>query len=254
MTAATASAGKPGSVRPATARFRASSPAMTRSTRLTAIWIVTSARPGLHRRPPNDHAAAPPANPPSTLDRVPVHAGIRPAATPAPSATATDSPNTRPFNDRSSATGTSSGARTAPSPLRSPQARATPPAAPSNDSTALSTRSCRTSRARVAPSARRSPFSRRRAAARSNSNPATFAQTISSTSPISTTRLSAPARRRFSIIGWVATSPVGTTVTRNPSFDPGYAASSARITPFRLAAAVPAVSPSRSRPFSNIQR
>ena len=254
MTAATASAGKPGSVRPATARFRASSPAMTRSTRLTAIWIVTSARPGLHRRPPNDHAAAPPANPPSTLDRVPVHAGIRPAATPAPSATATDSPNTRPFNDRSSATGTSSGARTAPSPWRSPQARATPPAAPSNDSTALSTRSCRTSRARVAPSARRSPFSRRRAAARSNSNPATFAQTISSTSPISTTRLSAPARRRFSIIGWVATSPVGTTVTRNPSFDPGYAASSARITPFRLAAAVPAVSPSRSRPFSNIQR
>ena len=77
---------------------------------------------------------------------------------------------------------------------------------------------------------------------------------MSSTSPISTSRLTAPARRRPSIIGWVATSPVGTTVTRNPSFDPGYAASRPRITPFRSAAAPAAVSPSRSRPFTNIQR
>ena len=226
---------------------------MTSSTRQTAICSATSAWRRLHRRLPIDHPRPRPASSPSTLDRAPVHAGIRPAAMPAPSATTTDSASTRPFRDRSSATGTSSDTRTAPSPSRSPQASAMPPATPSNASITLSTSNCRSRRPRLAPTARRRPISRRRADARASRSPATFAQAISNTSPISTSRLTAPARRRSSNIGWVDTSPVGRTVTRRPSFESGYAASSACMIPFSSAAAA-LVSPSRSRPFTNSQR
>ena len=226
---------------------------MTSSTRQTAICSATNAWRRLQRRPPIDRPRPRPASSPSTLDRVPVHAGISPAAMPAPSATATDSASTLPFSDRSSATGTSSDTRTAPSPCRRPQARATPPATPSNASITLSTSNCRSRRPRLAPTARRRPISRPRVDARASRSPATFAQAISSTSPMSTRRLSAPARRRSSNIGWVDTSPVGITVTRSPSFESGYVASSPRITPFRSSVAPPAVSPSRRRPLTSIQ-
>ena len=68
-------------------------------------------------------------------------------------------------------------------------------------------------------STRQTAISRPRVDARASRSPATFAQAISSTSPISTSRLSAPARRRSSNIGWVDTSPVGVTVTPSPSFE-----------------------------------
>ena len=93
---------------------------------------------------------------------------------------------TRPSSGSDRFTGTGNAGSAASSSDVMPRASATPAAPPITNSSAVSVRSCRTSRARPAPSVTRTAISRRRAVARASSTPATFAHAMTSTIDTST--------------------------------------------------------------------
>ena len=170
-------------------RLRANSSAPTTSTSDSATCKTTSAR----RTPKRSRPSVIPRLPAFIVApgdvRVARIAGVRPKSRHAVTATAAVNAKTRQSRPRSTNSGLSLVLRKATSDRLNHCATTTPAAAPIAAMSRLSDSICRTMRRRDAPMASRTATSRSRAVARASIRFARFAQAMSSTSPVTPSRM-----------------------------------------------------------------
>ena len=222
---------------------------------MTANCAITRTSRTNQRRPPDRATATAPFRSRTRFRRVASSAGTRPASTPAPTANAAVNRTARPCTTNSKVYGSERiGDSTAPSRRSMPHARASPAAAPRDDSTSVSVNSCCTRRRRLAPMASRTPISRRRAAARASSMPITFAHATSRTTPTMNMTAAAPPYAGPAADGSRRTSSVRVNETCGFSLESGNAAARPAMIVSRFASACARPTSSRSLPLMKTQR